>query len=861
MSEIDEELLGDFLVESWEQVETLDQEFVRLETESEEANRVEGIFRVMHTLKGGAGFINLVKLESIAHEAESLLTLVWEGMVDVDQSLIDILLEAADAVKSILTHLENSLTEGDESYEDLIARLRSATVKPTQEPESTPSPAFETPSEMEEADEPDDPELTAMEQLQAELMSALETGKEEAPVETKVPKENGSENRPSAGKQIRVKVELLDKLMNLVGELVLSRNQLLQLSATSEGNGMELACQRINLVTSELQDHILQARMQPIGTILKKFPRLVRDLATQTGKGVKLALEGEETGLDRTILEAIKDPLTHILRNSIDHGIEFPEERLAQGKPEFGTIHIRAFHEGGQVTIEFQDDGKGVDLARVREKAVNRGLVSRQEAELLPDREVLNFLFHPGLSTAESVTNLSGRGVGMDVVKTSTESIGGTIDIQSTPGEGTVVRLRLPLTLAIVPALIVTCDDQRYAIPQVSLQAMVRLPNREMIESLYGGEVYRLRGELLPLLRLREPLGLSTRSETEETNVVVIRSDNLTFGLIVDEVKDTEEIVVKPLSKELKKLNLYAGATIMGDGRIALILDVAGLAEVSRLKVEEKRHLRQSRSNEGSDDHRGQSLLLFLLGENRYALPLSLVSRLEEIPIERMEVVSGRPLVHYCGELLPLIDLGYELNHTSSLDTKVLQVLVVSNNGRKLGLAVDSISDVVDQESPVQVSSSQFGLLGSAVIDERAVALVCLHSIITRTIPEWLDDTKPATINRRILMLGPSSMEGSFVRAHLETSGHRLESVTNPDAAIRALGQKHFDCVLWDMSLLSGASAATTANRVQRLPVLGFNPGAGGRSADGVTVSHARSPDQLQDELESLCSTLIGGAA
>lgn len=881
MSDLDEEMLADFLVEGWEQIETLDQEFVRLEEDSEDLDRVEGIFRVMHTLKGGAGFLNLPKLESITHHSESLLSLVWEGEIEVEQPLIDLLLEAADMVKAILTSLENDVSEGNHCCKSIIERLDAATKNKKVVVEEHQEESEESAVSEEELS----PALNELESYQAELMAALggeldkpavvpepepehehehETELGRGPSADDAAAEGGGaeKGRHAVGKQIRVKVELLDKLMNLVGELVLSRNQLLQLSASNENAGMEVACQRINLVTSELQENILQARMQPIDTILKRFPRLVRDLATQTGKEVRLTMEGEETGLDRTILEAIKDPLTHILRNSIDHGIELPEERRKLGKPEQGTIHIRAFHEGGQVTIEFIDNGRGVDLEKVRSKAVSRGLMSRDEADNLAEREVLNLLFHPGFSTADKITNLSGRGVGMDVVKTSTEGIGGTIDIQSKFGEGTVVRLRLPLTLAIVPALVVVCDGQRYAIPQVSLQEMVRLPSEANIESLYGGEVYRLRGELLPLLRLRRALGNNVKASKEEVNIVVIRTDNLTFGLIVDDVLDTEEIVVKPLSRELKALNLYAGATIMGDGRIALILDVAGLAISSRLEVEEQRHFRQGENRNQREDHPGQSLLLFNLADQRHAIPLSLVARLEEISSNRLEVVAGKPMVHYRNRLLPLIDLAYELGQGSSLDAETLQVLVFTNGERSLGLAVDAILDVVEQDRPVQRNGMMPGLLGSTIIEGRAVAMVDIQSVISNSHPEWLESGSCGSTGKQVLMVGRPGLQLSFSRSHLETAGHRVVTADNRQQALLAMEGQEFDCAVLDAAMPDcDKLAAQLRTSHPEMGLLGFNDSPNG-CPDGVTMVYGGSSSDLLLEIDRLSEfALVKGAA
>lgn len=858
MSAFDQEMLADFLLEAWEQLDTLDQEFLKLEEDPEDVDRIEGIFRVMHTLKGGAGFVALTNLETITHHAESLLSLIWKGEIDASPSLLALLLETSDAVRAVLGSLESEGHEGKGDYESLVQRLQEAATNP--EIECSPS----------EDEEILDPKIKAqmqeMEALQQELMNSLEAGpavNKKLATETPAPKEEDSLVKPT-GRQIRVKVELLDKLMNLVGELVLSRNQLLQLSAQNKDSSMDVACQRINLVTSELQDNILQARMQPIDTVLKRFPRLVRDLAAQTGKEIRLTVEGEETALDRTILEAIKDPLTHILRNSIDHGLESPADRRRANKSEQGSIHIRAFHEGGQVTIEFSDDGRGVNLAKVKDRAVERGLISRPEAETLQERDILNLLFHPGFSTTDAVTNLSGRGVGMDVVKTSTESIGGTIDLQSKAGQGTIVRLRLPLTLAIVPALIIRCGGQRYAIPQVSLQEMVRLPSRDSIEQLYGGEIYRLRGELLPLLRLRTALDLDSETGSDEINVVVIKSDNLTFGLIVDEVLDTEEIVVKPLDKELKQLHLYAGATIMGDGRISLILDVSGLAAGLRTETEEQNAIRNNQQQTKRDEHKGQALLLFTLAEGQHAIPLSLVARLEEIELNRLEMVSGKPMVHYREQLLPLIDLSYELGQGCSLDSEMLQVLVFQNGEKSLGLAVDRILDVFAQEAPVQTNGFSQGVLGTTIVNGQAVTLVDVQQIISNALPEWLETSTQNQEPKQILMVCGQGLQSSMLCSQLETVGHHVSLVTSTEAALTSLQGGQYDSLILDLVTAdSPRFIRAVSQALPELNIIAFNTPTGQLpDTPRLRLLHSPTARCLLEELNSVpTNILIGGAA
>ena len=408
--------------------------------------------------------------------------------------------------------------------------------------------------------------------------------------ESPAPAAEQAEARGSAvsDSTIRVDVGLLDKLMNLVGELVLARNQVLQFTSQSADSAFLATSQRLNLITTELQGSVMKTRMQPIGNVWSKLPRVVRDLAAACGKEVRLEMEGKETELDKTIIEAIKDPLTHIVRNSVDHGIERPETRVERRKPAEGCLKMRAYHEGGQVIIEITDDGGGIDCERVKQKALQRALITPEQAARMSDHEALYLIFLPGFSTAEKVTNVSGRGVGMDVVKTNIERIGGTVDLQSQPGKGTTLKIKIPLTLAIIPALIVTSGGDRFAIPQVSLLELVRLEVEQasqQIEFIHGAPVYRLRGQLLPFAYLNRELRLNDADDdglkpsVEATTIVVLQADGHPFGLVVDEINDTEEIVVKPLGKQLKGVASFAGATIMGDGRVALILDVLGLAQ------------------------------------------------------------------------------------------------------------------------------------------------------------------------------------------------------------------------------------------------------------------------------------------
>ncbi|HKU27549.1 MAG TPA: chemotaxis protein CheA, partial [Candidatus Sulfotelmatobacter sp.] len=550
---------------------------------------------------------------------------------------------------------------------------------------------------------------------------------------------------------IRVDVNQLDRLMNGMSELVLLRNQIVQYSNSTEDSELLGTSQRLNLLTTELQEGVMKTRMQPIGNIWSKFPRTVRDVALGCGKQVRIEMEGKETELDKTIIEAIKDPLMHLVRNAVDHGIESPEVRQAGGKSPEGLLFLRAFHEGGQVNIEITDDGSGLDYEKLRNKAVQKALIPADQATRMTEREITNLIFLPGFSTADKVTNVSGRGVGMDVVKTNIEKIGGTVDVQSKSGQGSTVRIKIPLTLAIIPALIVTTAGDRYAIPQVSLLELVRLEGeqaRKGIELVNGAPVYRLRGKLLPLVYLNRELkaraectvpGTGDSGDNLSVNIVILRADDRPFGLIVDEINDTEEIVVKPLSKQLKIINTYAGATIMGDGKVALILDVMGLAQRASV-VSEVRDRALGEKAGGAlpaADTASQrnAVLLFQYGENgRMAVDLGLVARLEEFSRNNVEIAADHEVVQYRGQIMPLVRVSDVLegrNHRAAQTAQEsLHVVVYSDKGRSVGLVVDRILDIVEESFVMQRHTGRRGILGSAVIQKRVTDILDVPGLI-----------------------------------------------------------------------------------------------------------------------------------
>ncbi len=820
--DLQQQLIRDLLIESAEGLDRFDREMLVLEQGQGTPDTLNIIFRVIHTIKGTAGCLGLTKIESVAHVGENLLDALRAGKLTPHPEMITTLLSYADALRAMLRCLEVDGNEGTADYSSLLAQLqelqagRSAgaaapagPAAPTgpaawglfaedaPEPAAAPAPASAAPVAAEDpapvaASVPAVASVSAApdagfaaessaEPVPAAAPVAAASAPRSAPAKPNGPAEPSAERESSRAPSvsdgaIRVDVGQLDKLMNLVGELVLARNQIVQFTNQAQDSTFTNASQRLNIITTELQESVMKTRMQPIGNIWAKFPRVVRDVAHELGKRVQLIMEGNETELDRTIIEAIKDPLTHIVRNAIDHGIETPEARRSAAKPDEGMLILRAFHEGGQVNIEIMDDGRGINVARVKQKAVEKGLIQPDHAARMSDREAFNLIFLPGFSTAEKVTNVSGRGVGMDVVKTNIEKIGGSVDLLSDAGRGTTIKIKIPLTLAIIPALIVSSGGERFAIPQVSLVELVRLEGdqaRRGIEMLYGAPVHRLRGQLLPLCYLNRELDLANlarplagaasvgltaagdvsppatdgaSADDGAVNIVVLQADGRQFGLIVDDINDTEEIVVKPLAKQLKSITCFAGATIMGDGQVALILDVLGLAQHANIvsEIRDRGRVEASRGD-GPASHR-QTLLLFEVGvDGRMAVPLSTVARLEEFPRTQVERSGRQEVVQYRGQILPLIRVSDFLGGPASAaaENDPMQVVVYSEQNRSVGLVVGRINDIVEEAVTVRRDASSQGILGSAVVQDRVTDLLDVPAIIRQADPSFYQ-TEPA---------------------------------------------------------------------------------------------------------------------
>ncbi|RBY88581.1 chemotaxis protein CheA [Blastococcus sp. TF02A-26] len=772
-----DDIVEEFLVESHENLDQLDTDLVALEQEPNSRERLSSIFRTIHTIKGTSGFLAFNRLEEVTHIGENMLSRLRDGALELTPARTSVLLRMVDTVRSLLTSIEATGGEGSVDVSAVVADISAAMEDgpaaapaaeapvaevpvaevPVVEAAVVEAPAAPAPKRTRKAPaaEPAEPTVEPVAAAPVLEVPAVEVPAVEAPVpvaaaaaEAAEPEhapaaDGGQARRAVADSTIRVDVDLLDELMLLVGELVLTRNQIVQYVGRSNDTDLVRASQRLNLIASELQEGVMKTRMQPIDHIWSKLPRVVRDLGIQCGKSVRLEMEGKDTELDKTLLEAVKDPLTHLVRNSVDHGIEAPDKRRAAGKPAEGVLTLRAKHESGQVVVEVADDGAGIDPAKIGAKAIERGLVTEAQLARMSPADVLQMIFLPGFSTAAAVTNVSGRGVGMDVVKTNIEAIGGTIEVESVAGTGTVCRLRIPLTLAIVPALTVECASDRYAIPQISLQELVSLDAEKAVnavEEVGGAQVYRLRGELLPLVRLTDVLGITSERHDGHVVIAVLRSEGRRFGLVVDRVINTEEIVVKAVGGQLKAIGLYSGATVLGDGTVALILDVQALARRAlRTESAERQEARVAAAVAAADteSQRERMLLASIGGGRRVAIPLDTVTRLEQVRTENVERVGNREVVQYRGAILPIVRLDRHLGAYGEADQEVLEVIVYSDHGRSVAIVVEEILDIVDGEAAIRSDIEDMGLLGSAVLGDKVTELLDVRAAILAADPAF----------------------------------------------------------------------------------------------------------------------------
>ncbi len=821
-----EELIQIFLTESKEIVELLDQNIVVWEHEPDNTDLLNDIFRAFHTLKGNAGVVGMPRFEKIAHITEEILTQIRDGKRTINSEVITFLLDSLDQLKVLNAAIEETGSDQAKVKEIIPPGSEKTKAKKATSKAKTKSKA-ETKSKVKAEPSPevgdeikaDDGSWGLFPENITETAESNEPPQETEPepAQTQAAEDNApteaTGSKTKSDSTIRVDVSLLDNLMNTVGELVLSRNQIMQFVPQVENANFHAASQRLNLCTSELQESVMKTRMQPISNVFNRFPRVVRDVTQAINKKVTLKLVGAETELDKTIIEGIRDPLTHLVRNAIDHGIEDEPTRVSKGKDARGTLTLRAYHEGGQVNLEITDDGSGIDPNKIKNKAIEKGVLTAQQAEALSDRDTMNLIFKAGFSTAAKITNISGRGVGMDVVKTNIEKIGGSVEILSAINQGTTIKIKIPLTLAIIPALVVTTGEQRFAIPQINLLELVRLEgeNIKNIERIGNAEIYRLRGKLLPIVRLNKVLELHKEQENEESlSIVVLAAGETQFGLIVDRIHDTEEIVVKPLNKHLKTISSFAGATVMGDGKAALILDVVGLADTARIIMEE--HNQKSKNNTDDDlktNRNKQTLLLFSINaEEQFGIPLSLVSRLETFEASKIQTTGNREVIKYRGRILPLLRIENFIDIKPPEPSEKISIIVFSVENNEIGFVVREIIDIVETGTDIDTASlPQEALLGSTILDDKITLIIDAFTLIAKEYPEWFDRKAQVMVQEQagtisnILVVDDSPFIRAIERSYLESEGYHVIEANNGDEALERMTAHEIDLVVTDIEM------------------------------------------------------------
>jgi two-component system chemotaxis sensor kinase CheA len=839
-----DDLLADFLTETNEALADLDTALVRLEQTPDDKATLGLIFRLVHTIKGTCGFLGLPRLEKVAHAGENVLGRFRDGALSVNSERVTLILRTIDAIRAIVAGLEKNQAEPDGNDAALIAQLDAAYNGTDQAPAAVAAPVPAAAAEPAAAEpvmaepapaeaappEPQPIEAAAPEVLAAEVHIA----------ETPAPEAAAAAEPGVAAQTIRVHVDVLEDLMTLVSELVLTRNQLMQIARREENSQYTVPLQRLSHITSDLQEGVMKTRMQPIGNAWQKLPRLVRDLARDVGKKIELVQIGADTELDRQVLELIKDPLTHMVRNSGDHGLEAPADRRRAGKPETGRITLNAYHEGGHIIIEIADDGRGLPMDKIKSKIIANKLATEAELATMTDQQIQQYIFRAGFSTAAAITAVSGRGVGMDVVRTNIEKIGGTIEMRSVAGKGSTFTIKIPLTLAIVSALIVECGGERFAIPQISVVELVRAGSGSdtNIERINDTPVLRLRDRLLPLVNLRRLLDLngqeaadhksseaqareaqareaqareaqsrearSREARSREDFIVVAQVGQHGFGIIVDRVFDTEEIVVKPVAPILRHLTLFSGNTILGDGSVIMILDPNGIARATGVGTGRAATsgAASTAAVQGVRNNDTTALLLFRAGDaTPKAVPLGLIARLEDIAAERVERSAGGLVTQYRGKLMPLIPLPGVMTATEGRQS----VLVFADGDRSMGLMVDEILDVVDERLTVELAADRPGLLGTAVIAGHATEVIDAGYWLRQAFDDWFEKKEPgehAHVQPRLLVVEDSQFFRELLTPLLTASGFDVTLAEHPNQALRLReAGVMFDAIVSDIEM------------------------------------------------------------
>ncbi len=835
--ERDPETLALFIEESLEGMQRIEGLMLEAEKGRPAPDLMATVFRDIHTIKGTSAFLSLKKITGLAHVAENLLSLLRDKTLIARPEHFTLLLSVCDLLRRMVDSVRAGNEEGAVDVEPLIAQLIAS--MPSKEPQPSIPPPAPAPAV------PEPPKLgEILVESKVITPAQLEEGLQAQKAAV------AAAHHDTAESTIRVNVVVLDRLVNLIGELVLARNQLVQLVKVSRDSNANTqgACQRLNLVTSDLQEQIMKTRMQPIERVFEKIPRMVRDLSKTMGKQVITQIDGTSTEIDKALVEAIRDPVMHIIRNAMDHGIESPEARAAAGKPLAGKLSVRAAHQGGMVTIEIEDDGKGMDPKILRAHAVKRNVLTQADADRLSDREALELVFRPGFSTAPAVTDISGRGVGMDVVRTHIERAGGQAELDSTIGKGTIIRLKMPLTLAIIPALLVRTGQQRFAIPQVNLLELVYLneeQSRTAIENVRGAVIHRLRGEVLPLVRLSEVLGLAPAAQTTHsengTNIVVVAVGARRYGLVVDAIHDVEEIVIKPLHGQLKRLACYSGATVLGDGDVALILEVGGLAMKAGIDMSTQRQAFELAPVTSTQADK-QAYVIFTAGSGaQCAVPLAVVARLENVARDSIETVAGMEVVQYRGTIMPIIRPNSVLPIGQPVPRGKDQLLLVFDFGQRVGMAVEEILDIVDvAQDPEGPQTDDPLILGQAVVAGRTTLILDVYQLVRKLAPAFVQERRRSGQRLRIMLVDDSTAMRAALSGFLRTRGYDVVDAVNGEVALREIlspKSGRFDAVVTDLEMdgLDGFGLISALQTERpKLPVIAWtfheDPGVGARA-------------------------------
>ncbi|QTA81185.1 Two compoment system response regulator/histidine kinase, CheA-like [Desulfonema limicola] len=857
-----DENLQIFVDESLEQILEIENELLSIEEKGGNLDEtaVNKVYRAAHSIKGGAGFLGFDNIKKLTHEMENVLGKIRNREILPESSVISILLLSSDALGNLIKDIENSNDQDISIYIDKLNLLtnvqesgESISLPDAVVNEENEEPVNEKPAEEPPEEEPAEECKTIVsdENEYASILSNMESDHLQT--------------------SLRVNIKLLDSLMILAGEMVLSRNQLVQAISGNDRRALEVSGQRIDLITSQLQEAIMHTRMQPVRYIFDKFPRVVRDLAKQLNKNIDIYIEGKEVELDKSIIENLNDPMTHLIRNAADHGIESPDARIRQGKKPVGKISLRAYHDAGQVNIEISDDGKGMDCEQIARYAVNKGLITEEMAGTMSAREKLNLVFLPGLSTRDNITEMSGRGVGMDVVKTNLDRLGGFIDINSKPEKGTIIRIKLPLTLAIIQSLLISSKKERYAIPQANVVELMRVPQslfKDKIDNVGGARVVRLRDKLIPLVTLSSILGMESKDSPlpdsyikTGINIVIVSTGVIKYGIIVDDIHDSEEIVIKPLGRHLKKCRGYSGATILGNGRVALILDVGTLSQMAELtSIPASEHsIEMNDEKNPGDALEKQTFLIFKNSQTaHFAVPLELVERIEKVQCRDIEFIGGQRIYQSRGAGIPLFDIG-EVAHVETFKPeKEALVIIFFVAGKDVGiLAVPPIDSVRAVCSIDETTLRQPGIMGSVIINSKTMLIVDVIDLIEHLHPEWFSVKKKTKyaddVKKMILLAEDSKFFRNQIKCAIENEGYYVVEAEDGLAGMDYLNAngENISLVVTDLEMpnLDGfefAKQIRQDKRFSKLPVIAVSSLAG---KDDIEYAKICGVDEYQIKL------------